>query len=145
MAVRRDFYDDPENRIPEGMGVLTSDLVVAGTSFRLNDAKAFARASSCWLELEREPTNRHDPNAIRVLGCSPGWFGRVKKRFVGYVPREVAKEIAKHDLYVRHLKARLIQIFVGDYDFVEITFDILAPETAIPTARKRSKKSRSDA
>ena len=41
------------------------------------------------ISLEREPTNKHDPNAIQVLDTTGG-----SEVVVGYLPKEVSAEIA---------------------------------------------------
>lgn len=53
------------------------------------------------IELEREPSNPHDPNAIKVLDTSDG--GRIH---VGYIPRDVAEIVA--DRYAPEMPIRVM-------------------------------------
>ncbi len=60
---------------------------LAGASFRHADAKAALAdlAIGETLTLERDPTNKWDPNAIKVL---------VGEAFVGFIPKELAETVA---------------------------------------------------
>ncbi len=78
-------YHLGEQEIPDGFQIFEERLEVAGVSFRKEDAAAFASATDGWLELERDLGNKHDRNAIKVIGCNKGFFG-TKRRFIGYVP-----------------------------------------------------------
>src|SRR5215475_2548711 len=64
---------------PEGFHLYT--IHVAGVSFRQR-AVAHVREGERLL-LEREPTNKHDENAIKVC--------RLDGEHIGYLPREVAE------------------------------------------------------
>ena len=116
--------------IPDGMSIMAADIEVAGIPYRKAAALAFARGKQQYLELEREPSNPHDPNAIKVIGVSKGLFGW-KRHFVGYVPRETAKEIAEEGL-LDAIIPRLRNIWAGGYvqDVVYVRFDILKPTLA---------------
>jgi hypothetical protein len=60
---------------------------VAGSRFQSDALAADAAAPGRPLELRRDPENEHDPNAIAVLAGGEQ---------VGWVPRELAAEIAPH-------------------------------------------------
>jgi HIRAN domain len=60
---------------------------VAGARFKAESLDTDAAAPGRPLELRRDPGNEHDPNAIAVH--APGGGGQV-----GWVPRELAEEIA---------------------------------------------------
>lgn len=130
-------FDPP---IPDGMRIMENYTEVAGVQHRMGNVLAFARRSQHRLELEREPRNRHDPNAIKVIGISRGWFFW-RRDFLGYVPAEIAAQIAKEakwDVIV----ARLRGVWAGGYhkDVVYIRFDILEPKPAKEPTAKRKKK-----
>jgi hypothetical protein len=75
---------------------------VAGAYFRYADALAFINASEPkGLTLELEPTNKYDPNAIRV-----NW-GR---KHVGYVPAPLAKAI-----YMDNVEDRVSALYRDSY------------------------------
>lgn len=112
--------------IPEGFQIYERMLTVAGITFRRKDAAAFAKGKRPWLEIEREPGNTYDPNAIKVIGCSKGFFGD-KRRFIGYIPKEVSKLIVEGD-YLDKVLPRLDRAYVGYDDFVEIRFQIIGPK-----------------
>ncbi|RLB24349.1 MAG: hypothetical protein DRG73_04015 [Deltaproteobacteria bacterium] len=124
MAKRK--YHLQEQPIPEGFHIYEDRLEVAGVSFRKNDAAAFAKSKHLWLELEREQENKHDKNAIRVIGCSKGLFG-TKRRFIGYVPKDVAKKIVEGGFWGK-VRPRLLKTYVGAGGFVEILFQLLGPK-----------------
>ena len=112
--------------MPEEYQIYERMLTVAGISFRRKDAVAFAKGKKPWLELEREPGNKYDPNAIRLTGCNKRFFG-VKRRFIGYVPKEVSKLIVKGN-YLDKVLSRLDRTYVGYDDFVENRFQIIGPK-----------------
>jgi hypothetical protein len=79
------------------MGLFARDVPVAGISFndRLKNAMAFISGRDRSLLLERDPENRYDPNAIRVMGRWRGAAGSEHEMQIGWVPREIAKKIAE--------------------------------------------------
>lgn len=64
------------------------EALLRGVSFRPVEAKAIVKdlEDGAALLLEREPTNAHDDNAIKV--CHP------EGEFLGYVAKEVAADLA---------------------------------------------------
>jgi hypothetical protein len=124
MSTRKFHLDEQD--IPDGFQIFEERLEVAGVSYRKQDAIAFATAKTLWLELEPDPGNKHDSNAIKVIGCSKGWFF-TKRRFVGYVPKEVAKGIVEGGFFAQ-VRPRLLKTYVGDRGFVEILFQLLGPK-----------------
>lgn len=125
--------------IPEGYEIVEERLEVAGIKHRKDDARAFANASNGWLELERDPANQYDPNAIKVLGCTKGLFG-TKRRFIGFVPKNVAKAIVVGG-HANVVRPRLLKTYVGDLGFVEILFQILGPRGSKHSLRPASELS----
>lgn len=115
-----------QDAIPEGYQIYEDRLTPAGISFRKDQATAFARRADGWLELEPEPGNKHDKNAIKVIGCAKGWF-RIKRRFVGYVPKEVSRRIVSRG-FLSSVRPRLIHTYIGRDGFVDILFQILGPK-----------------
>jgi hypothetical protein len=98
------FPDDPQNMIrlqqawPPGIDAeLVMDVHVAGISYEpnLTHARAFIAGHTRTLTLEREPTNRHDRNAIAVIGHWTAPNGGRHQGRLGYVPAETAAEIAE--------------------------------------------------
>ena len=69
--------------------------------------------------------NPHDPNAIEIMGCTPGLFG-VRRRPFGYILRESAKAMvdAKIDGIIR---PRLLKTYISTSGFLEILFQIIGP------------------
>lgn len=119
-------YHLGEQEIPDGFQILEERLEVAGVSFQKEDAAAFASATGGWLELERDLGNKHDRNAIKVIGCNKGFFG-TKRRFIGYVPKEVSQAIVEGG-YLGQIRPRLLKTYVGDRGFVEILFQVIGPK-----------------
>ncbi len=119
-------YHLQDHEIPEGFQIFEERLEVAGVSFRKTDAISFAKSSNTWLELERDIGNKHDKNAIKVVGCSKGFFG-TKRRFIGYVPKDVSELVVTNGFWGQ-VKPRLLKTYVGSGDFVEILFQLLGPK-----------------
>jgi len=114
--------------IPDGYQIFEERLEVAGVQYRRDEAQKFAEGRGLHLEFERDLSNRHDPNAIKIIGCRKGFFG-TKRHFIGYVPSDVASSIVEGGYYDRVLP-RLLKTYVGDSGFVEILFQVLGPKGA---------------
>lgn len=111
-----------EHDIPDGHTVLTERLSVAGIHHRKAAAMAFCRGRSQSLELHSEPNNRHDQNAIKIVGEWTGWFLR-HSTHIGYVPAELASMLNELDI-VQHVHARLLKTYIGRQGYVEILFQL---------------------
>ena len=92
---------------PDGF-VIYCGFDVAGITFRFVDAAAFANSQRLLVELEREPTNKHDRNAIKVIGiCQRGRY------FIGYVPKDICAHVARSGMY-DVLRPRLTRIYTAE-------------------------------
>jgi hypothetical protein len=78
------------------ISLLFRDVPVAGISFHdaLENATAFISGSDRTFLLERDPGNRHDPNAIRVIGRWRDAAGTKNQMQIGWVPKDIAARIA---------------------------------------------------
>jgi len=76
-------WDDPRLRV----------IAVAGVSFRAGEVADASFDPGARLALVPEPDNEHDPNAIGI------WNGE-RTLQAGYVPREVAPELAGDEIAV---------------------------------------------
>lgn len=76
------------------MSIVKQGFQVAGTTFG-NRQKYLAylkhQKKTFRTTLVREPTNKHDPNAIQVMAKTDGKPTRMP---LGYVPRELAEKLA---------------------------------------------------
>ena len=116
--------------IPDGLAIYTW-VRVAGTQYRKEAALRFAKNRDQTLQLEREPGNKDDTNAIKVIGQSKGLvFGGSDP--IGYVPRETAACIVEGG-YWGIVEPSLGKIYVSDDDYdedpyIQIDFRILGPD-----------------
>jgi hypothetical protein len=78
--------------IPEGHQIYADRLEVMGVVKRKADATRFVRGRDQRLEIEQDPDNPVDRNALNVIGCWKGWFLE-HRGHLGYVPRDVAKVV----------------------------------------------------
>lgn len=124
--------------IPEGMQIYDGGEV-SGIHYHKAAAARFIRGKEHQLELVREPTNRHDPNAIRIIGSVKGLFGR-KRLFIGYVPAEIAKRMV-HTGVMGSVIPRLRYLRL-DGEYVTVSFEILGPKSTIEKYSPKSKKKR---
>ena len=98
---------------------LSMTIRAAGTSFenrqeRLSFLRQFS-PEDLSVTLEREPDNRYDQNAI----CIVVHIRSIRRRTViGYVPKELARELAKVIDMGIQVKASLMQI-IGGYSYKE--------------------------
>jgi hypothetical protein len=100
-------YHLQEQQIPDGFQIFEGRIEIVGVAFRKSEAASFAKSKNSWLELERDERNEYDRNALKIIGCSKGFFG-TKRRFIGHVPRDVAKKIVEGD-FVAKIPAALAQ------------------------------------
>jgi hypothetical protein len=113
--------------IPDGHQIYADRLEVRGVAHRKMNAVAFVSGKRDHaLELEREPSNKYDPNAIKIFGVWRGWFLRHRVD-VGYVPREVAAVIAELDVF-EVIRPRLARTYLSSRGFVDIYFEITGPK-----------------
>jgi len=124
MSVRQ--YHLKEHPIPNGYQIYAELLEVKGITSKKKHARRFAKANRKWLELEADPHNEYDKNAIEVVGCWESLFG-IKRRSIGFVPKEVSKLIAEKGFSDRVLP-RLYKTYLGDSGFVEVEFQLLGPK-----------------
>lgn len=112
--------------IPAGYRIYEEAVDVAGLQYRKSAARSFCRAKEPELSFRPEPTNKHDQNAICVVGSWRGWFWN-KEADLGYVPREIAARIAQAGLGAA-VRPRLLKTYVGKGGFVEVEFQIMGPK-----------------
>jgi len=113
-----DFYDP----IPAGYQIYIKNAEVVGIKYRKDDFLKFAHSDDQALELEPEPNNPKDQNAIRVIGTT-----KTGRYFIGYVPKEDARQIANSGLAAT-VKARLVRIYIGKSGFVDMRWQIVGPK-----------------
>lgn len=110
--------------IPDGY-VIYSWKSVAGIQHKKKAAHNFAKNRNQSLELERDPDNKQDSNAIKVIGCSKG-FVFEDRDSIGYVPRELASCIVEGGFW-GSVEPRLRSIYVGEDEYIEVEFQLLGP------------------
>jgi hypothetical protein len=133
MAEDFKFTDYHRDKVPPslvGREFARNHVKVAGTSYRAADAERFLRAAEesevtgreYGLNLRREPTNRHDPNAVIVEGYwkRPGFLGeRVQRVVIGYLPADFAKGLSRRGSN-QILAAQLKNGWIGDEGGVSV-------------------------
>ena len=93
----------PEYR--ENHQIYFSQFEVAGVFYRRTSLREWSKLKNVYLQLQPEPTNTHDSNAIMVLGCGDGVLSR-QSFHIGYLPKEMAAHIARKNA-LRQLSPRL--------------------------------------
>lgn len=119
-------YHLNEYPMPESFRIYRDRVPVMGVPMRKADATAFCKGSGKQLAFQREPDNRHDPNAIRIMGSWKGWFSR-KEKMLGYVPAEDAAKLVRLGL-ADSVRPRLLKTYLGTDGFVEIEIQIIGPK-----------------
>ena len=114
--------------IPKGMRIYETTRVV-GTSFRLQDVLAWSAAKKQNLKLSGDPKNKHDKNAIMVIGACQTKKGE-QHAHLGFVDKDIAARIAKMKVEGElDLVARLKAIWISDdLKQASIEFDLLGPK-----------------
>lgn len=95
----------------------------------------FIQGSNQSLDWEQEPSNPHNPHAIKLFGISEQMFS-TKREMLGYVPADVGKEIINSGLWP-FMQLRLDCIYAAGQGFVAIRFQILGP-----IRKKKSERTR---
>jgi hypothetical protein len=111
MKESRQYLTNPDDSL-EGYKFIEKYVKVKGTQFRLTDIIPFSKKDDVWLECEHEPNNKYDKNAIKLFGCSKGFFS-ISKYFLGYVPKEISEELIVKGL-LDHTLPRLRRIWVPE-------------------------------
>ena len=126
MEESKQYLVNPDETI-NGYKFIEKYVQVSGTRYRLRDIIQFAKKDNIWLEFEREPDNKYDKNAIKLIGCSKGFLAN-RKYFLGYVPKEISANIVNRGL-VQHTLPRLRRIWVpNEEDDATIIFQVLIKE-----------------
>jgi hypothetical protein len=106
--------------IPDGLQIYESYIVPAGAYWKNPDVLEFiAGGMKQSLELEREPKNQYDSNAIKIIGLIS-----TKRYHIGYLPAEMAKKIVLGKFWP-NVKARLRMVQAREY--INVKFDLLGP------------------
>jgi len=90
-------------------------------------ALKFADGKNQHITLNREPYNKYDKNAVAVIA---NWKGLILSysKPIGYIPREIAKEMAKHPPF-SNFKACINSIYVSaDRNYVSIRINLFCRE-----------------
>lgn len=116
-----------EQEIPDGYQIFEERLDVAGIAFQKDAATAFCESKRGQrLELEADFQNKHDKNAIKIIGCAKGIFG-TKRWFIGFLPKQIAKAVVEGG-YWGQIKPRLLMTRTGYQGYVEVLFQLLGPK-----------------
>lgn len=121
--------------IPEGHQIFEADVELVGVEFFRDNAISFIQGDGHTIEVEHEPSNDADKNAIAVYGCWRGLFFR-KRRKIGYVPADIAKNIAVGGIF-HILSTRLRNIYLSDRGYCVVEFDLVGPASEHKAYRKK--------
>jgi hypothetical protein len=124
--------------IPDGYRIYADRIEVAGIANYRTDAESFISAGEKWVELQRDPQNAFDRNAIKVIGCKKGFFG-TKRLMLGYVPRDVARVMVESGV-AEIIQARLLKTYLGKGGFLEVLFQIVGPKDSLSEPERPDNK-----
>lgn len=111
--------------IQVGYEIYYENLEIQEIEDRQTAVWQFIQGSNHSLDWEQEPSNPHNPHAIKLFGISEQMF-TTKREMLGYVPADVAKEIINSGLWP-FMQLRLDCIFAAGQGSVAIRFQILGP------------------
>lgn len=115
---------------------------VAGIQHRRSAAESFARLAFSneaqgrpfGLTVEREPSNRHDPNALKIVGWAEtaGFLGgdKRKSQHIGYVDAMEARR-ASERFPGTSLAAEFYSLYEGRDGYLDVRFFLCVPEDAV--------------
>ncbi len=109
---------------PDGLQIYESYIEPAGAYWKNPDVLTFiSGGQKLSLELEREPRNQYDPNAIKIMGVVRAWV--FKRRYhIGYIPADMAKKLVVGRFWPK-VAAQLRMVEAREYTHVK--FDLLGP------------------
>lgn len=110
---------------PDGLQIYESYIKPAGAYWENYPGvlKFIGGGKNLSLELEREPRNQHDPNAIKIIGVVQGWF--FKRRYhIGYVPADMSRKLVLGKFWP-NVAANLRLVEAREY--INVKFDLLGP------------------
>jgi hypothetical protein len=109
--------------IPKGYQIFHRGAAVSGLHYRREAALRFIRSGERHhLEMEPEPTNPHDKNAIRVNGVTAG-----ERYHLGYVPADIVQLLALLKM-TDLVQIRLLRAYAGSNDYVDVMFQFIGPK-----------------
>lgn len=107
--------------IPKGYQIYQAGLIVAGISFKKENAAKFFASSNHALEFKRDPANQYDKNAIEVIGvCDAGRYP------IGYVEAALAKYLVDRSLE-GVVRPRLMRVYSGADGYMEVSYQVIGP------------------
>ena len=110
-------------QIPKGYQIFHRGAAVSGLHYRREAALHFIRSGERHhLEMEPEPANPHDKNAIKVIGVTAG-----ERYHLGYVPADIVQLLASLKM-TDLVQIRLLRAYAGSNDYVEVMFQFIGPK-----------------
>jgi hypothetical protein len=116
------FSKNIDQRLPPDYSIFIKNSQITGISYRREDVIKFIHSEGLCLALELEPSNTMDINAIKLIGKTDG-----ADYLLGYIARGYAQQIADSGMF-QQLLPRLMRVYQGKDDYVDITFQILGPK-----------------
>ncbi|RYF49854.1 MAG: hypothetical protein EOO38_06990, partial [Cytophagaceae bacterium] len=109
--------------IPKGYQIFHRGAAVSGLHYRREAALDFIRSGEKHhLEMEPEPTNPHDKDAIKVVGVTAG-----QQYHLGYVPADIVRLLASLKM-TDLVEIRLLRAYAGSNDYVDVMFQFIGPK-----------------
>ncbi len=133
----RESFLDP---IPDGYQIFEKRLEVVGIQHRKKAAQRFAKGHKQSLKFKPEPSNKYDPNAIRVIGVWKDSSGQKRTAHIGYLNKDLARVLTKSS-YVQNVLPRLETIFQGEHNrsWIGVDFQLLGPKGELQKYESRWK------
>lgn len=95
-----------------------------------------ARPKQLSLELEKEPNNKHNKNAIKVIGVNKGFFFGYNRRPIGYIAKQTAKALVRRE-FLDKVKPHLSEVnFPPNGKYVQIRYSLIVLEEDSKEAKK---------
>lgn len=115
--------------LPKGFQIYSDGDRPAGMQHYKANAATFVQSEAQRIELEPEPSNTHDKNAIKVIGvCAAGVF------HIGYLPADLAAQLYRAGL-VSLVRGRLDRVYQGTDGYLEIKYQVIGPRSEMAKFR----------
>ena len=126
--------------IPDGFRIYEKEFDVAGLSYYRKPFLSILKKGQIEFGMQPDPKNKHDKNAIKVVGCRKGIFGRTVKH-IGYLPSEISSKIHQSGVLL-NLCLRPKYLWVGDEGGLVFKIELMGPSEKYKTYESNKKGSK---
>tara|TARA_B100000686_G_C16630909_1_gene884621 strand:- start:568 stop:1140 length:573 start_codon:yes stop_codon:yes gene_type:complete len=124
-------------KLPDGYCIYHHNEELAGIYYRKSENRKFARGEDQSLEFSPEPSNKNDPNAVRIMGVFKDKKGTEIKLHIGYIKKDRARVLVGTGA-IKKMLPRLTKIMEYSHGGISISFQIIGPSSELKDYQQAS-------